>query len=221
MKKSISMKMVVFLTAIVTAILVLVIFLNYELGEQYYISYEEKSMKSMLQDVNRFLDKYSLDDFQLDNTDARMELESLVGKTNMTVCVAYNSYRDIYTNGSGRSNVLRIMYRQFEYMWKYENDMRMLGADGLEKNPVINEYKAVIGKMGGKPEEIREIIEKKGYCVCEMTSNNGTQKGLYLFSTYKGSPDHNLQIGIQISLDGIKEFAKISNRLIMHREVFR
>lgn len=208
--------MVLILAAIVSSILCLVVFLNYQLGEEYYISCEEKNMTQMLREINQVLEKHSLEDFQIDSTDARLELESLVGKTNMTVCVAYNSYRDIYTNGSGRSNVLRIMYRQFEYMWKYENDMRMLGDDGLEKNPVINEYKAVIGKMGGKPEEIREIIEKKGYCVCEMTSNNGTQKGLYLFSTYKGSSDHNLQIGIQISLDGIKEFAKISNRLIMH-----
>ena len=208
--------MVLILAAIVSSILCLVIFLSYQLGEEYYISCEEKNMTQMLKEINQVLDKYSLEDFQIDSTDARLELESLVGKTNMTVCVAYNSYRDIYTNGSGRSNVLRIMYRQFEYMWKYEEDMRMLGGDGLEKNPVISEYKAVIGKMGVKQEEIREIIEKKGYCVCEMTSSNNTQKGLYLFSTYKGNPEHNLQIGIQISLDGIKEFAKISNRLIMH-----
>ena len=218
MKRSILWKMVLILAAIVSSILCLVVFLNYQLGEEYYISCEEKNMTQMLREINQVLEKHSLEDFQIDSTDARLELESLVGKTNMTVCVAYNSYRDIYTNGSGRSNVLRIMYRQFEYMWKYENDMRMLGDDGLEKNPVINEYKAVIGKMGGKPEEIREIIEKKGYCVCEMTSNNGTQKGLYLFSTYKGSSDHNLQIGIQISLDGIGSFGDLWWAGIEHSE---
>ena len=123
--------MVLILAAIVSSILCLVVFLNYQLGEEYYISCEEKNMTQMLREINQVLDKHSLEDFQIDSTDARLELESLVGKTNMTVCVAYNSYRDIYTNGSGRSNVLRIMYRQFEYMWKYENDMRMLGDDGL------------------------------------------------------------------------------------------
>lgn len=216
MKRSILWKMVLILVFIVSSILCLVVFLNYQLGEEYYISSGEKNMTEMLKDINKVLDKYSLEDFQIDSTDARLELESLVGKTNMTVCVAYNSYRDIYTNGSGRSNVLRIMYRQFEYMWKYEDAMKMMGADGLGNNPAISEYRAVVGKVGGKPEEIREIIEEKGYCVCEMTSINNSQKGLYLFSTYKGNPEHNLQIGIQISLDGIKEFAKISNRLIMH-----
>ena len=212
MKKSISMKMVVFLTAIVTAILVLVIFLNYELGEQYYISYEEKSMKSMLQDVNRFLDKYSLDDFQLDNTDARMELESLVGKTNMTICIAKNPYRNIYTNGSARSNVVRVMYKQFQYMWDYEQQRKLLGDEKeFEEDAVINEYFTIISKTGGLSEEIRQEIDQKGYSVRAL-SFNGSQKGLYLFSTHKGENGNNLQIGIQTSLDGIKDFARISSK---------
>ncbi len=213
MKNSILIKMVLILAALVTAIISLVLFLNNQLGEQYYIAYEEKAMTRMLEEVNKFLDKYSLEDFELDNTDAREELEALVGKTNMTICVAKSSYRNIYTNGSGRSNVVRVMYRQFQYMWSYEEQVEFFGEDGSNQNPIINEYKSILGKVGGKEEEIRAAIEKDGYCIREIPSSN-TQKGLYLFSTYPVEHGSDLQIGIQISLDGIKDFARISNRFI-------
>ena len=44
MKRSILWKMVLILAAIVSSILCLVVFLNYQLGEEYYISCEEQGV---------------------------------------------------------------------------------------------------------------------------------------------------------------------------------
>lgn len=171
-------------------------------GERYYISTEQNRLELLFQRTKRILKKD-------DNSAIWDELEDITTSGNIKMMIAQSG-------GAMMNPVVlfsNVTYgsRRYEQVLGYLNVVReWIAIDGPEEFDKIN-LEMLLDPDTTTDQLDLSMLSSKGYFLTQINDKDSGQKALYLF----GFGDKGYLIGMQASIEGIRESAKVGSRFLL------